>query len=44
MRKLVTNESRPENIEGKTGRFISTDSEFDGDGIEFKKMIFCLVS
>jgi type I restriction enzyme S subunit len=26
-----------ENIEGKTGRFISTDSEFDGDGIEFKK-------
>jgi type I restriction enzyme S subunit len=26
-----------ENIEGKTGRFISTDSEFDGDGVEFKK-------
>ena len=26
-----------ENIEGKTGRFISSDSEFDGDGIQFKK-------
>ncbi len=26
-----------ENIEGKTGRFISTDSEFDGDGVEFKQ-------
>jgi len=26
-----------ENIEGKTGRFISTDSEFDGDGVKFKK-------
>lgn len=25
-----------ENIEGKTGRFIHTESEFDGDGIEFK--------
>jgi len=26
-----------ENIEGKTGRFISTESEFDGDGIKFKR-------
>src|SRR5665648_331408 len=26
-----------ENIEGKTGRFISTESEFDGDGVEFKE-------
>ena len=26
-----------ENIEGQTGRFIKTDSEFDGDGVEFKK-------
>ena len=26
-----------ENIEGKTGRFISTDTQFDGDGVEFKK-------
>jgi len=26
-----------ENIEGKTGRFISTDSEFDGDGVKFEK-------
>jgi restriction endonuclease S subunit len=26
-----------ENIEGKTGRFISTDTDFDGDGVEFKK-------
>ena len=26
-----------ENIEGKTGRFITTNSEFDGDGVEFKK-------
>lgn len=26
-----------ENIEGKTGRFITTVSEFDGDGVEFKK-------
>jgi type I restriction enzyme S subunit len=26
-----------ENIEGKTGRFIATESEFDGDGIQFKK-------
>jgi len=26
-----------ENIEGKTGRFISTKSEFDGDGVEFKE-------
>lgn len=26
-----------ENIEGKTGRFIKTDSEFDGDGVEFKE-------
>lgn len=26
-----------ENIEGKTGRFISSDSEFDGDGIQFKR-------
>lgn len=25
-----------ENIEGKTGQFISTDTEFDGDGVEFK--------
>lgn len=25
-----------ENIEGQTGRFIQTDSEFDGDGVEFK--------
>jgi type I restriction enzyme S subunit len=26
-----------ENIEGKTGCFIPTESEFDGDGIQFKK-------
>lgn len=26
-----------ENIEGKTGRFITTETEFDGDGIQFKK-------
>jgi len=26
-----------ENIEGKTGRFISSDSEFEGDGIQFKR-------
>jgi type I restriction enzyme S subunit len=26
-----------ENIEGKTGRFISTGTQFDGDGVEFKK-------
>lgn len=26
-----------ENIEGKTGRYITTESTFDGDGIEFKK-------
>ncbi len=26
-----------ENIESKTGRFMPTESEFDGDGIEFKK-------
>jgi restriction endonuclease S subunit len=26
-----------ENIECKTGRFISTESEFDGDGVEFKE-------
>ncbi len=26
-----------ENIEGKTGRFIPTETEFDGDGIQFKK-------
>jgi type I restriction enzyme, S subunit len=26
-----------ENIEGKTGCFIHTESEFDGDGIEFKR-------
>jgi len=26
-----------ENIEGKTGRFITTESEFDGDGVEFKE-------
>jgi len=26
-----------ENIEGKTGRFIYTESKFEGDGIEFKK-------
>ena len=26
-----------ENIEGKTGRFISSDSEFNGDGIQFKR-------
>ena len=26
-----------ENIEGKTGRFIPTESEFDGDGVEFQK-------
>lgn len=26
-----------ENIEGKTGRFISSDSEFDGDGVQFKR-------
>ena len=25
-----------ENIESKTGRFIETDSEFDGDGVHFK--------
>lgn len=25
-----------ENIEGKTGKFISTNNEFDGDGVEFK--------
>ena len=26
-----------ENIEGKTGRFIFTETEFEGDGIEFQK-------
>jgi type I restriction enzyme S subunit len=26
-----------ENIEGKTGRFISSDSDFEGDGIQFKR-------
>ncbi|MHC8392669.1 restriction endonuclease subunit S [Pseudomonas sp. LB3P93] len=26
-----------ENIEGKTGRFISSDTEFAGDGVQFKK-------
>ena len=26
-----------ENIEGKTGQHISTENDFDGDGIEFKK-------
>jgi len=26
-----------ENIEGKTGRFITTESEFEGDGVEFIK-------
>jgi hypothetical protein len=25
-----------ENIQGKTGRFLPTESEFEGDGIEFK--------
>ena len=26
-----------ENIESKTGRFIATESDFEGDGVEFKK-------